>query len=237
MRNHVAMLLVVLIAARCSASSAERPVFGKHATYAYMGQPVASPDGKKTVAIQLLPEDNVEDHPAVVIITNGRTKFRSRINFALNAEVLWSPDSTAFSVSGSVAGAGGVYRTEVFTLNEAGLRKIALSGVVMRRFGHPVRCGWPEEPNIGAVAWLQGSVRLLVAAQILGHSNCDSGSTFKAYEIEIPSQKVLHVYGQLESKKLFGQQLGEWLLNAPDNCIRDPKACWVPSNHTEAAVR
>jgi hypothetical protein len=124
-----------------------------------------------------------------------------------------------------------VYLTDVFTLTETGLRKVPLSAGIVRRFGHPVWCNWPEDPNVGAIAWLQGSVRLLVAAQIMGHSNCDSRSTFRTYEVEIGTRKILRSYGQLEAKRRFQEQLGQWLLEAPDTCIRDPKSCWVTSNH------
>jgi hypothetical protein len=68
----------------------------------------------------------------------------------------------------------------------------------------------------------------------MGHSNCDSYFTFKAYEVDISTQKILRTYNQLQAKKLFKEDLGEWLSKAPDECIRNPKACWVPANHPEA---
>jgi hypothetical protein len=100
-RNFVAMLLVVLIAAQSPASNADRPVFSKHATYAYMGQPVHSPDGKKTVVIRALPDDNSEDHPAAVIATKGQTKFTSRINFALKLRSCGVPIPTLSPSAGA----------------------------------------------------------------------------------------------------------------------------------------
>ena len=215
-------------------SKADTPAFSKHAVNAYMGQPVRSPDGQKTVAIRILRDDNADDFPADVVMMIGKKKLTARINFGLNAEVLWSPDSQAFTVSGSEGGAGGLYLTDVFTVSADDLTKIPLSKLIWHKFGHPVRCGWPESPNVGAIAWLEGSTRLLVAAQLIGHSNCDSNFTFRAYEVEIPTRTILRSYNQLIAKKLFKSQLGEWLVGAPDECIRNPKSCWVATNHPEA---
>ncbi len=216
---------------------AESPVFSRNAVYAYLGKNVISPDKQNSVRIRVTRNDEDEHFPATVIVTIDKSTFKGEIDFALNAEVLWSPDSKAFAVSGSKDGAGGLYLTDVFIVGETGLTKIPLSDVVWRAFGQPVRCGWPEDPNVGAVAWLKDATRLLVAAQIIGHSNCDSNFTFKAYELEIPTRKILHTYNQLEAKKLFGQNLGEWLIAAPDGCIKKPKSCWVAANHSDSKSR
>ena len=156
---------------------AESPVFSRDAVYAYMGKNVISPDKQNSVRIRVTRNDEDEHFPATVIVTSGKSTFTGEIDFALNAEVLWSPDSKAFAVSGSKDGAGGLYLTDVFIVGESGLTKIPLSDVIWRAFGHPVRCGWPEDPNVGAVAWLKDATRLLVAAQIIGHTNCDSNFT------------------------------------------------------------
>jgi hypothetical protein len=212
----------------------ESPVFSRAAVYAYMGKSVPSPDKQKAVRIRVTRNDEDEHFPATVVVTNGKSKFTGKIDLALNAEVLWSPDSKAFAVSGSKDGAGGLYLTDVFTVDETGLTKIPLSDVIWRAFGHPVRCQWPEDPNVGAVAWLESSTHLLLAGQLIGHSVCDSSFTFKAYEVEIPTRKILRTYDQLEAKRLFRQSLGEWLVAAPDGCIKNPKSCWVSANHPES---
>lgn len=216
---------------------AENPVFSRDAVYAYMGKTVISPDKQSSVRIQVTLNDEVGRFPANVIVRSGSSTFTGQIDFALNAEVLWSPDSKAFAVTGSKDGAGGLYLTDVFIVGETGLTKVSLSDVIWRAFGHPVRCGWPEDPNVGAVAWLKDATRLLVAAQIIGHTNCDSNFTFEAYEVEIPTRKILHTYNQLEAKKLFRQDLGEWLVAAPDGCITNPKSCWVAANHAESKTQ
>lgn len=212
-------------------SKADSPAFSRQAVYAYSGKPVLSPDGTATVRIRLLNNDNADDFPALVLVRTQHAQYNARINFALNAEILWSPDSKAFTVSGSRDGAGGLYQTDVFQVGESGLTKIPMSKLVWQKFGHPVRCGWPESPNVGAVKWLGGSERLVVAAQIIGHSNCDSFSTFKAYEIEVSSKQIVGEYGQIEAKSKFSSSMGDWLKAAPDECIRNPKACRIAANH------
>jgi hypothetical protein len=104
--------------------------------------------------------------------------------------------------------------------------------VLERRFNFGLNAGWPEPPNIGAVAWLSDT-RLLVAAEIMPHSNCDSMGTFVAYEFALPTGRLERRYDQLEAKKRWRAQLGVELLEAPDECIRKPRACFVPFNHPD----
>ncbi len=214
-------------------STVEGPAFSSKAVYMNGGRAAVSPDGQKNVVIQYSRNGSDDDFPADVFVEIGNATLTAKIQFGLNAEVLWSPDSDAFTVTGSREGAGGPYLTDVFIITANSLRKIPLSEIAWRSFGHPVKCGWPEYPNVGAVKWIQPSQRLLLAAQIIGHSNCDSFFTFKAYEVEIPSRSILRSYGQLQAKKLFKQDLGTWLIAAPDKCIRNPRACWVATNHPE----
>lgn len=167
----------------------------------------------------------------MVEVKIGGETLAAKIFFGLNTELLWSPDSQAFTVSGSSEGANGQYWAEVFLLRSDRLDPLPLAQIVRNAFGHPVKCGWPEFPNIAAVTWIKPSERILVSAEIIHHSNCDSFGTFKAYEIDIPKKEITKSYDQIQAKKLFGSQLGEELSNAPDNCIRHPKSCYVETNH------
>ncbi len=147
-------------------------------------------------------------------------------------EVLWSPDSRAFFVSTSDAGRGGWYSTHVYLLDKQNkVSEIDVSDLVVSAFGHPVRCGWHEDPNVAGIRWSVASKRIIVAGQIAPHSNCDSFGTFRAYEIAVPEGKLLRSWGQIEAKRMFHDDLGWDLIDAPDNCIRHPKACEVAYNH------
>jgi hypothetical protein len=73
-----------------------------------------------------------------------------------------------------------------------------------------------------------GSTSLLIAVEVPPHSSCASMGTFEAFEIEVPSGKVISHYNQLTAKKLFKSDLGAELLGADDSCIRKPQSCVPP---------
>jgi len=86
---------------------------------------------------------------------------------------------------------------------------------------------------VAAVKWLESSRKLLVAAEIIGHTNCDSMGTFRGFVVDIPSGRVLRSYTQIEVKQLFGPDLAPWLRDTNDKCILDPPSCYVSTNHPE----
>lgn len=242
MRVAVLSLLVCLVfsgIAVCQSgeevSREDLPSFSANAVaiYSWEGRfkVATSPDGRKTVRIKVLDNDKAEDFPAILTVDTGRTQLTAMIHFGLDTEVLWSPDSAAFAITGSCCGANGQYQVDVFTLTKNLLVKTKLTGLVERAFGHPVKCSWPEPPNVAAIKWLIPSKEILVAAEIMHHSNCDSYGTFTAYAIELSGRRIVKRFDQLEAKGLFGADLGPELLQADDKCIHDPKACWVMGNH------
>jgi hypothetical protein len=111
-----------------------------------------------------------------------------------------------------------------------------VSKLISSAFGHPVRCGWPEQPNVAGIAWLP-SGNVLVAAEIENHSNCDSFGTLRAFEVDPTCLTIVSSYSQLEAKRRFGSLLGLELRDDPDGCIRKPKSCFVSSNHPEVFVK
>lgn len=206
------------------------PMYARRAS---MDKRVVAPDGKTAVSLRSLPPEPKTDFPLSVTVDTGGKKLRSKIFFGLNTEVLWSSDSKAFAVSGSSEGANGQYWTEVFLLQPDRLVAVPLAQTIRTAFGHPVKCGWPEYPNVAAVTWIEPSKKILVAAEIIHHSNCDSFGTFKAYEVDLSTKSVTKTYNQLEAKRLFGKELGTELADSRDNCIRHPKRCYVAANHPE----
>lgn len=187
---------------------------------------VASPDGKTVLTATY-------DDKAGVILQVRSNDLNSSINIGpgVQSAVEWSPNSKAFFLTTSDDGANGWYHTLVYIVTKHRIKRLDPTPLVLAAFGHPVKCGWPEDPNIGAIKWLSNSRRLLLAAEIIGHTNCDSYGTFKAYEVALPELKIVRTYGQIEVKQLFHGSLGWEIENAPDNCIRDPKSCWVEGNH------
>jgi hypothetical protein len=192
--------------------------------------PISSPARGVTVSASWVSDDAADGFPAILHVRRGTQQFDRRFDFGLNAQVLWSPTDDRFAVTGSRDGAGGQYRSAIVEVTPSGLRWLDLTPVVEQAFGHPVACGWPESPNVAAVTW-PSTQHVIVAAQIVDHSNCDSFGTFEAYRIDASSGRIEARYGQLEVKARWPGRLGELLAGARDECVETPRACEVPLNH------
>jgi hypothetical protein len=228
------IFLVVALACFAAAQSSPHyaPFFATKAVYVYQGGSANSPDGKNTVSVRLL-DENADDFPSEVLIRTPSGTLHATIHFGLNAQVLWSGNSKAFAITGSSEGGNGRYQTDIFYIEANRLRRAPLTPVLERAFGHPVRCGWSELPNVVAVKWLEGSSALLVATQIIAHSNCDSFGTFAGFVVGDDGLRVVKRFNQLEVKRLYGSDLGPELRDANDDCIRNPSSCFVSTNHPE----
>jgi hypothetical protein len=231
----IASLLCCALPAGCFqsavAANSDVPSYAAKAVFTEWGRAAVSPDGKLKVRTKRESHDDV--HIAQVTAEGQHGILSAKIGFGLDTEVLRSPDSRAFTVTGSEEGANGLYVTAVFYVLDGRLKQVELTPLIRKAFGNPVKCGWPEPPNVAAVRWLVPSKELLVAAEIIHHSNCDSFGTFKAYSVDLSGPRIIKEYDQLKAKRLFGSDLGHELLQSDDNCIRNPPACFVPFNHPE----
>jgi len=172
---------------------------------------IPSPDGTKAVnAVYDLKTDSI-----LLTVAAGTKQFKARVQGSVGSELAWSPDSKAFFLTYSDAGLGGEYFTLVFYVSEKGLRKVNPSLVVKRAFGHAICGGGPSTVNVVGVAWMEGSHRILIAAQVPPLSICDSFNTFKAFELSLPSAVVIKSYGQIAAKQSFWSYLGNDLRDAP----------------------
>ena len=236
MRHLIACGLALLLV-QCAATAAADGMFSRNAKSISFGAFATSSDGRTTVAVATLDDvDNDNAFPAVLRVQVGEHRFERRFDFGLNVEILWSPDPNRFAITGSATGANEQYRTAIVAVTPSGLIWFDVTPIAEKAFGHPVKCGWPEVPNVGTVKWLS-TTQLVVAAEIIDHSNCDSFGTFVAYSIRTGSNRVDGVYPQLEAKRRWGSDLGRELAKAPDGCIRNPKSCYVPANHPELNAR
>ena len=214
----------------CMLLHADKPSFASHAQ---VGHSIVSPDKKIRISLRLLDENTDGDFPTQIQVHTATETLTTTIDFGLNAEILWSADSKAFTVTGSSVGANGPYHSDAFIIQPGRLIHVPLTALVRGAFGHPVKCGWPESPNVGAIRWIDNSRTVLVAAEIVNHSNCDSFGTFKAFVIDINTKQILKRYGQLQVKRLYRSDLGIELRGADDTCISKPESCFVLSNHPE----
>lgn len=195
---------------------------------------LVSPD-RRTQIVARYSENEGDDGHVTLVVRGALGHGRVRLGPGVGSEVLWSPDSRAFAVTTSDGGGNGLYRTLVVAGGQRGLLVHDLTPLVQRAFGHPVRCGWREPPNVGAVRWQGGTARLLVAAEIVAHSNCDSFGTFRVYEIDWRAGRITRRYDQLDAKRRYANSLGQELRAAPDLCVRVPRRCWVSTNHPRPA--
>ena len=196
------------------------------------GNPAAStftsPDRSWKIVIGGRDDDTLPFH------VRGRL---GRLDFAtadvFDAELVWAPDSSAAFFTGSDGGAVGTFGLHVIHVRGGRVVQTNLSPMIIKRFGHPVRCYEAEDPNVGGIAWL-GRDRLLVAAEIPPHSNCDAMGTFKAYEVDLPTMTIVRTYSQGEAKHRFWSKLGRELRNADDSCARAARECEIPQLHGRA---
>ena len=144
-------------------------------------------------------------------------------------EFLWAPDSSALAVTYSEGGNPGDFRLALYRFGAGQEGPLDIAATARADFmNHYPRCSGPRSPDLAAIAWLDGASRLLVAAQVQPHSDCDDRGTFALYEVSVPDGKILAKYGQLEAKRRFGDKLGPALRRADDRCITEPGSCHPP---------
>ena len=207
--------------------------FASRAEPVTLGESSVRSQGRMPIRVMAIGVDRDNATDAKLRVQVGGKVIERDFQFGLNAEVLWAPTRNRFAITGSEGGANGQYQTAVVTVSTSGLQWFDVTPIIERAFGHPVRCGWPEAPNVGALTWLS-ETRLVTVGEIINHSNCDSFGTFVAFEVDIPSRRVIGGSGQLEAKRRWGPELGVELRDAPDGCIKEPSQCYVATNHPES---
>jgi hypothetical protein len=195
---------------------------------------VPSPDGKSSVVATF--REGKDTH-VILNLKGSMGSLRLDLDPGVGSELLWAPDSKAFFVTSSDAGGNGGYHLYVVDNFEGKLQSRELTELIDRKFGHPVRCDpkgrYTEPPNVGGIGWVSQTHHIWVAAEIVAHSLCDSFGTFQAYEVDPGSMTIIRTLDQLDAKRELRSMLGRELLNAPDQCVRNPKACYVRTNHPE----
>lgn len=237
-------LCIVSLLLAASVSLAQRKVDGLYSRRAYSlwemlagsNKPfiIPSPDRRSRV-VATYRED--KDTHILLNLTGELGSLQLDLEPGVGSELLWAPDSKALFVTSSDAGGNGSYHLYVVDTFEGKLQSRELTGLIDHTFGHPVRCDpkglFTEPPNVAGIGWVAQTHHIWVAAEIVAHSVCDSDGTFKAYEVDPASMTVVRTLDQLEAKRELRQLLGNELKGAPDQCIRNPKSCYVSTNHPE----
>jgi hypothetical protein len=185
----------------------------------------ASPGGRSELVAWFVEGHREGVDEPLFLDLSGQVGFR-RLRFAPvgGAEAGWRDDGRAVFLNISSGGANGTYDAFVVLPVKGRLEQRDLSPEVRKRFGDPMRCG--EPPNVAVAGWL-GNGNVLVAAEIVHHSFCDSYGTFHAYEVDPVAMRIVREYGQIEAKKQFRSILGSELMQAPDRCVRQPGKCTI----------
>lgn len=124
---------------------------------------MTSPDGKKAIAALY---DEKKDR-LLRKLSVGKKRFSADVEAGVGSEIAWSPDSRAFFLTGSSEGLSGKFHTRIYYISSSHLKMIDVNSLIEQAFGHPVLCeGGPEPANVAAVAWLEGSSRILIAAEV-----------------------------------------------------------------------
>jgi hypothetical protein len=235
-----AITLLVLLLAGTAFSQARKagmyartaiPIWDLLADESGEDRPIRIPSPDRTA---LLIASSINDRDGGVRLTlrrHGTRIWSQRETPGVGIEAAWAPDSKAFFVTSSGGGRNGFYFLTVFFVNEDAVRELDVTPPIETAFGHPVKCQDKEPPNIAGLKWLSDSSGLIAVAEIVGHSNCDSNGTFRAYQLSLPEGRISGSYDQIEAKRLFGGDLGWEIKNAPDRCILRPKSCWQYFNH------
>jgi hypothetical protein len=187
---------------------------------------LASPDGSSVIHAKEVQKPADGSWPFNVWITHRAASYRVSFGGFVNAEVSWSPDSSAFFVTYSDSGAIGQYHMLVYQVAENGAKSVEPISDGSKLF--KMRCFTTERPNVGGIQWGLDATTIFIGVEIPPVSDCASMGTFRIFEIALPTGKVLRTIGQLEAKEQFRNSLGKELSNADDNCIRQPNTCVPP---------
>ena len=194
---------------------------------------VRSPDGKKNITV-----GTTENDAQAFAVDEAGKRFPIPTEAWPCPEVGWSSASNRVFLNYSDGGAVGTYHIAVYQLARGKLENIPLTSMVSRDFlSRYPKCFSPEEPNTMGIAWSRDADRLLVAAQVLPHGNCDNMGTFMLYEVAVPSGEIIRRFSQIEAKASFRKLLGPELLAADDQCFSRPGSCAIPTLHESAGRR
>ena len=134
-----------------------------------------------------------------------------RVPFAVPGEILWSEDSAAFAVTSSDGGEGGTWRVALHALSGEGVRTVDPTGSVVEAFLPLQRCREPELPDVGAVAWVDGSRKVLVVARVPSRPGCSNAGFIQGYVVALPSGAVERTLTESEILERYRAKLGREL--------------------------
>ena len=193
----------------------DHPLYSRHPALIEQ-EGIKSPDREKTLTVKRVLDETERTEGKLRFSVNAGSKRYSAELSGFDAEVTWSPDSSAFAVTQTEGGGGFGYRVYIFYVESDALRKLSVSAPIEKAFGTPTKCEIPVMPNTGFVSWLSPQ-RVLVAAEVVPVSVCQCSGMFRIYEVHLPDLRIIKSFDQAFAKKKFADVLGREL--------RDAKSC------------
>jgi hypothetical protein len=205
----VAMAILMAPAPSVRSEDWGTPLWAKNATYLWSDGPlrcvkITSPDSRKTVYVG-------PTHLDVRIDDRWAPFPAERWEVETLAELLWAPDSSAFVVTQSDGGDVGTWLVAVYVLEGNGVARFDVARTVRESFQKRHPCDEPEDANVGAIAWLGGSKKLLLAAEVPPHSNCREMGKLGGFVVEVPSGRIIQELSDADLRAKWGSSLGERL--------------------------
>ena len=162
-----------------------------------------------------------------------RVRLESVMAMPATSEILWSPSGERASVTFTEGGAVGEWS---FVIVSDASKGMAIPARVRSLIGRPKLCDVPEDFNLGAIAWLSEH-RLLVAAQVLGHSVCRDSTRAHGFVVDVDTGNVLASLTSAQLTRRYRRQLGCMPSDPGDTPAGDkrrshaPGMRWVVVNH------
>jgi len=161
---------------------------------------IPSPDAKKAVLLQ---------GTSIRVKDNGRLlPGTENEGFEPLAELEWAPDSSAFFITESNGGNVGTWGVRIFLVSNEGVKGVDVTRRVTDAFKKTYRCVTPEEPNIGAVKWVNGSTELLLVAEVPPHSSCPEMGKVRGYIVKVPNGIIQKELSRARLQEGWGSALG-----------------------------
>ncbi len=201
-----------LLLAILGASPAQAALFARHAVKiadihgSSRPMTVTAPDDRTRAIARFSGGKTADDDGGLSIFLGGDDH-----DFAggPKAELLWAPDSRALAVTADDGGAAGRFDLSILVHRKKGRhwRQIDLGDRVAKLFAPEMRCGGEVVPNVGAVGWTSGQ-RLIVAAQVPPHADCDDKGHIAAYIVDAASGDVLMQLDPRALRRHYRRMLG-----------------------------
>ncbi len=165
---------------------------------------IYSPDRKKRAII-----DSTQ-----LIVLNDEKRLSGIEEAGVNtlAELLWSPNSDAFFITESDGGEVGTWQVSVYKIEGNHVNEIDVSNKVLNSFKKQYKCTEIEDPNIGAIKWLNGGKNILLVAEVPPHSSCNEMGKVRGYVVEISSGRITKEFDEKALKLHWGIYLGKRIM-------------------------